>query len=113
MLSNTLRVNFCYLKVIRILHSRYHSKIIGHILKNDHVCSNAPVSAQVNTSQHESTSFKANQRESNTNQHQSDTSQHESPRVLHESPRVLHESETSLDHKKSRIDMAKQNPNVT
>ena len=106
MLSNTLRVNFCYLKVIRILHSRYHSKIIGHILKNDHVCSNAPVSAQVNTSQHESTSFKANQRESNTNQHKSDTSQHESPRVLHE-------SETSLDHKKSRIDMAKQNPNVT
>ena len=106
MLSNTLRVNFCYLKVIRILHSRYHSKIIGHILKNDHVCSNAPVSAQVNTSQHESTSFKANQRESNTNQHKSDTSQHESPRVLHE-------SETSLDPKKSRIDMAKQNPNVT
>ena len=106
MLSNTLRVNFCYLKVSRILHSRYHSKIIGHILKNDHVCSNAPVSAQVNTSQHESTSFKANQRESNTNQHKSDTSQHESPRVLHE-------SETSLDHKKSRIDMAKQNPNVT
>ena len=106
MLSNTLRVNFCYLKVIRFLHSRYHSKIIGHILKNDHVCSNAPVSAQVNTSQHESTSFKANQRESNTNQHKSDTSQHESPRVLHE-------SETSLDHKKSRIDMAKQNPNVT
>ena len=106
MLSNTLRSNFCYLKVIRILHSRYHSKIIGHILKNDHVCSNAPVSAQVNTSQHESTSFKANQRESNTNQHKSDTSQHESPRVLHE-------SETSLDHKKSRIDMAKQNPNVT
>ena len=99
-------MNFCYLKVIRILHSRYHSKIIGHILKNDHVCSNAPVSAQVNTSQHESTSFKANQRESNTNQHKSDTSQHDSPRVLHE-------SETSLDHKKSRIDMAKQNPNVT
>ena len=99
-------MNFCYLKVIRIFHSRYHSKIIGHILKNDHVCSNAPVSAQVNTSQHESTSFKANQRESNTNQHKSDTSQHESPRVLHE-------SETSLDHKKSRIDMAKQNPNVT
>ena len=99
-------MNFSYLKVIRILHSRYHSKIIGHILKNDHVCSNAPVSAQVNTSQHESTSFKANQRESNTNQHKSDTSQHESPRVLHE-------SETSLDHKKSRIDMAKQNPNVT
>ena len=99
-------MNFCYLKVIRILHSRYHSKIIGHILKNDHVCSNAPVSAQVNTSQHESTSFKANQRESNTNQHKSDTSQHESPRVLHE-------SETSKKNKKSRIDMAKQNPNVT
>ena len=34
MLSNNLRLNFCYLKVIRILHQRYHSKIIGHILKN-------------------------------------------------------------------------------
>ena len=34
MLSNTLRLNFCYLKIIHILHPRYHPKIIGHILKN-------------------------------------------------------------------------------
>ena len=34
MLSNTLRVNFCYLKTIHILHPLYHPKIIGHILKN-------------------------------------------------------------------------------
>ena len=34
MLSNTLRLNFCYLKIIHILHQRYHLKIIGHILKN-------------------------------------------------------------------------------
>ena len=33
MLSNTLRLNFCYL-IIHILHSRCHPKIIGHILKN-------------------------------------------------------------------------------
>ena len=33
MLSNTLRLNFCYLKIIHILHSRYCLKIIGHILK--------------------------------------------------------------------------------
>ena len=33
-LSNTLRLNFWYLKIIRILHPRYHPKIIGHILKN-------------------------------------------------------------------------------
>ena len=33
-LSNTLRLNFCYLKIIHILHPRYHPKIIGHILKN-------------------------------------------------------------------------------
>ena len=26
-LSNTLRLNFCYLKIIRFLHSRYHPKI--------------------------------------------------------------------------------------
>ena len=25
-----------YLKIIHILHSRYHPKIIGHILKNKH-----------------------------------------------------------------------------
>ena len=34
MLSNTLRLNFCYLKIIRMPDPRYHSKIIGHILKN-------------------------------------------------------------------------------
>ena len=34
MVSNTLRLNFCYLKIIDILHSRYHPTIIGHILKN-------------------------------------------------------------------------------
>ena len=34
MLSNTLRLNSCYLKIIHILHSRYHSKIIGQILKS-------------------------------------------------------------------------------
>ena len=34
MLSNTLRLNFCYLKLINTLHSHYHPKIIGHILKN-------------------------------------------------------------------------------
>ena len=34
MLNNTLRLNFCYLKIIRILHPRYHLKIIRHILKN-------------------------------------------------------------------------------
>ena len=33
-LSNTLRLNFWYLKIIRILHPRYHPKIIGHILNN-------------------------------------------------------------------------------
>ena len=34
MLSNTLRLNFCYLKIIQILHPRYHPKKMGHILKN-------------------------------------------------------------------------------
>ena len=34
MLSNTLRLNFCYLKIIHILHPRYHPKIIAYILKN-------------------------------------------------------------------------------
>ena len=42
MLSNTLRLNFCYLKIIHILHPRYHPKIIGGILqnkqKNKYVC---------------------------------------------------------------------------
>ena len=33
-LSNTLRLGFCYLKIIHSLHPRYHPKIIGHILKN-------------------------------------------------------------------------------
>ena len=34
MLSNTLRLNFCYSKIICILHPRYHPKIIGDIPKN-------------------------------------------------------------------------------
>ena len=34
MLSNTLRLNFDYLKFIHILHSRYHPKTIGHTLKD-------------------------------------------------------------------------------
>ena len=33
-LSNTLRLNFCYLKIIHTLHPCYHPKIIVHILKN-------------------------------------------------------------------------------
>ena len=33
-LSNTLGLNFCYLKIIRILYPRCHPKIIGDILKN-------------------------------------------------------------------------------
>ena len=28
------RLNFCFLKIIHILHPRYHPKIMGHILKN-------------------------------------------------------------------------------
>ena len=32
--SNTLRLNIFYLKIIRILHPRYHPKVIGHILNN-------------------------------------------------------------------------------
>ena len=32
-LSNTLRLNFRYLKIIRFLHLPYHPKIIGDILK--------------------------------------------------------------------------------
>ena len=32
--TNTLKLNFGYLKIIHILHPRYHPKIIGHILKN-------------------------------------------------------------------------------
>ena len=34
MLNNTLRLYFCYLKIIHILHQRYHPKVIEHILKN-------------------------------------------------------------------------------
>ena len=33
MLSNTPRLNFSYLKIIHILHSCYHPKTIGHVLK--------------------------------------------------------------------------------
>ena len=32
--SNTLRPKLCCLKIIHILHLRYHPKILGHILKN-------------------------------------------------------------------------------
>ena len=34
MLSNTMRLDFCYLKITHSLHPRYHSEITGHILKN-------------------------------------------------------------------------------
>ena len=34
-LSNTLRLNFCLLKIIPSLHPRYHPKIIGDILKTE------------------------------------------------------------------------------
>ena len=34
MVTNTLRLNFWYLKIIHILHPRYHARIIGHSLKN-------------------------------------------------------------------------------
>ena len=30
---NTLRLNFCYLRIIRIFHTGYHPKMIGYILK--------------------------------------------------------------------------------
>ena len=33
-LSNALRLNFSYLKIIRFLYPRYHPKIIGDTLKN-------------------------------------------------------------------------------
>ena len=33
-LSKTLRLNFCFLEIIHILHTRYHPKIMGRILKN-------------------------------------------------------------------------------
>ena len=35
MLSYTLRLNFRYLKIVHILHPRYHPKIIGYIVRND------------------------------------------------------------------------------
>ena len=34
MLSSILRLISCYLKIIYLLHSRYHPKTIGHVLKN-------------------------------------------------------------------------------
>ena len=34
MISNTLRLNLCYLKITHILHPHHHPKMIGHILKN-------------------------------------------------------------------------------
>ena len=34
MLSSTLRLKFCYLKIIHIVHTSYHLKIIRHIPKN-------------------------------------------------------------------------------
>ena len=42
-LSNTLRLSFCYLKIIHILHPCHHPKIMGRILKtikkkNKRVC---------------------------------------------------------------------------
>ena len=33
MLSNSLGLNSCYLKIIHILHPYYHPRIIGHIIK--------------------------------------------------------------------------------
>ena len=39
MLSNTPRLNFCYLKIILFLHPRYHPKIAGDILKNEQIWS--------------------------------------------------------------------------
>ena len=32
--TNTPRLNFCYLKNFHIVYPSYHSKIIGHVLKN-------------------------------------------------------------------------------
>ena len=34
MLCNTLKLDFCHLKIIHVVHRPYHPKIIGHILKN-------------------------------------------------------------------------------
>ena len=33
-LHNILSLNFCYLKIIHIIHPLYNPKITGHILKN-------------------------------------------------------------------------------
>ena len=39
MLTNNLRLNFCYLKIIHIFYPRYHPKMMRHILKkNKYVC---------------------------------------------------------------------------
>ena len=42
MISNTLRLDFCCLKIIHFLHLRCHPKIVRHILKttnkNKYVC---------------------------------------------------------------------------
>ena len=35
MLSNTLSLNFCYLKIIDIFHPRYSPRTIEHILKSN------------------------------------------------------------------------------
>ena len=35
MLSKTLRLNFCYLKVIHIVHPHYHGNMMGYILRNN------------------------------------------------------------------------------
>ena len=47
-LGNTLRLNFCYLKIVLFSHRCYHSKKIGDILKNEqknkHVCLNEVIS---------------------------------------------------------------------
>ena len=32
-LSNTLRLNFCYLKILCFVHQRYHPKMIGNVKK--------------------------------------------------------------------------------
>ena len=44
MLSNALRLNFCYLKIIHVLHPRYDPKMTLYILKNKqkkkYVCKN-------------------------------------------------------------------------
>ena len=34
LLSNTIRLNFCYLEIIHVFHPYYYPEIIGNILKN-------------------------------------------------------------------------------